>query len=166
MPECPIRRWSDLAARAIIRLDTSDYPLGYERLSTWIEEVIMQTNINHSQFSCANGDASNPRCAMPGWRRWIVAVATAPLFALGAFAQEGHTDRVAEPQVSGRTPQAGHVFVPESSKDKSSGFAHTTYVLRSADGNKPAALKTANPEGVAGTDGTSQLAETPASMGC
>ena len=127
----------------------------------------MQTNISHSNFKYATNDSTNPRCATPSYRRWIVVIATAPLFALGAFAQEGSTGMVSqEDAATGRTPQAGYVYVPESSKAKWSGFAHTTYVLRSADGNKPAALSATNPEGVAGPDATIHLAETPASMGC
>ena len=82
------------------------------------------------------------------------------------MAQEGSTQAVSSAQASERTPQAGKVYIPESSKQQAPGFAHTNYVLRSADGNKPAALTAESVEGVAGPLATVELAETPASMGC
>ena len=44
-------------------------------------------------------------------------------------------------QTSQRTPQAGSIFRPESSKPKPAGQVHTTYVLRSSDGTRPLVVK-------------------------
>jgi kumamolisin len=90
------------------------------------------------------------------------------LLVSGALAQESSTGVGAEPQLSPSTPQAGNFYVPESSKEKP-GFAHTTYVLRSPDGSKPAAQPRPTPEAaaaLAGPDATAEIAETPDSMGC
>ncbi len=102
------------------------------------------------------------------WQRLSLIVATASFLAGGAFAQEGNTGAAVEPQAaaSERTPQAGHVYVPQTTQDQRPGFAHTTYVLRSIDGTKPTALAAGSSEEVAGPNATSELAETPASMGC
>jgi len=102
---------------------------------------------------------------MKGLIRLLVSM-TVLLFASGALAQEGSTGGGAELQVSPRSPQAGNVYVPESSRTQSGLFAHTTYMLRSLDGSKPAALSTPNAAAVAGPLATTEVAETPASMGC
>jgi subtilase family serine protease len=106
--------------------------------------------------------------------RSLVVAASVVGLVLGAFAQEksGSTViREAQPEVSERTPQAGMIYRPESGKVQTPGFARTTYVLPSADGNKPAAMaaptmkaapNTISPEGVVLTE----VAETPQSLGC
>jgi subtilase family serine protease len=103
---------------------------------------------------------------MKGSIRVLVAI-TVLLFASGALAQEGSTGGGgAELQVSPRSPQAGNIYVPTSSRPQAGQFAHTTYVLRSPDGGKPAALSTPTAAAVAGPLSTTEVAETPASMGC
>jgi len=82
-----------------------------------------------------------------------------------ASAQEGSTGRASEQVLVPREPQAGKVFVPESDKAQS-GFAHTTYLLRSVDGGKPAPLTSPAPEGVNPSITYYQTAEYPSSMGC
>jgi subtilase family serine protease len=82
------------------------------------------------------------------------------------MAQDGSTQTAAAPQAIERTPQAGHVYIPDTSKEQAPGFAHTNYVLRSADGKMPAALTAEEAEGVVGPLATVELAETPASLGC
>src|SRR5258708_38448117 len=79
--------------------------------------------------------------------RIMVAVSTVVMFALAAMAQEapaGNTGRALPVPTSAPTPQAGHVYVPESSKARPEDVglrSHTTYVLHSLDGHKPAGLK-------------------------
>jgi hypothetical protein len=71
----------------------------------------------------------------------VVAVSVA-FSTLGALGQEaGGTKRALPATTSEATPQAGYVFVPESSKEQPAGRVHTTYILRSVDGNKPVGLK-------------------------
>jgi kumamolisin len=92
---------------------------------------------------------------------------TVLLFASGALAQEGSTGTGAEPQTSPRTPQAGSVYVPGSSRPQLG--PHTTYVLRSPDGTKPPAQLGPSAEAaaaLAGPQATTEIAETPDSMGC
>jgi subtilase family serine protease len=103
----------------------------------------------------------------------VLSLLVVTLFSVAAMAQAGSTGAVAEQQLVPRAAQAGNVFVPESSKDKPAGFAHTTYVLASEDGNKPAALSTpilrpgATPTGVTPDSLVLiQGPETPNSMGC
>jgi len=103
----------------------------------------------------------------------VLSLLVVTLFSVAAMAQAGSTGAVAEQQLVPRAPQAGTVLVPESSKDKPAGFAHTTYVLASEDGNKPAALSTpilrpgATPTGVTPDSLVLiQGPETPNSMGC
>jgi kumamolisin len=106
--------------------------------------------------------------------RSLVAVVSVFSIALGAGAQEasqGHTGRAMALQTSERTPQAGNLFVPESSKPQAAGRFHTTYVLRSADGNKPMVLRAPAPlnslsSNVIGPLSTVEEAETPQSLGC
>jgi kumamolisin len=107
--------------------------------------------------------------------RSMCVVVSVVLFALGALAQErsGSNGPAAERmEATEATPQAGQVYRPESGKDKGAGFAHTTYVVRSIDGSKPAGLRApmamgvmaqgVEPEAVTLTE----EAETPQSLGC
>jgi subtilase family serine protease len=103
----------------------------------------------------------------------VLGLVTVVLFAMAAIAQETSTGRVSQEELVPRTPQAGKVFVPDSSKEAPAGFAHTNYVLPSEDGNKPAALSTpiiklgATPTGVSPDSLVLiQGPETPNSMGC
>jgi kumamolisin len=99
----------------------------------------------------------------------IVVLVTSLLVASAVLAQQGSTGGGAEPQVSPPTPQTENVYVPQSSKQQLAGFAHTTYVLRSPDGGKPAGQLRPTPEAaaaLAGPDATTEIAETPDSMGC
>jgi len=85
------------------------------------------------------------------------------VLAAAAMAQEGSTGRASEQVLVPAAPQVGKVFSPDSDKAQP-GFAHTTYLLRSVDGNKPTAMST-----LAGIDplvALEQLPETPNSMGC
>ncbi len=97
---------------------------------------------------------------------------TVVLFAMAAIAQEGSTGRASQEQLVTRSPQAGNVFVPDSSKEAPAGFAHTNFVLASQDGKKPAPMSAPSAKlGAApsvGDDGLvlEQLYETPNSMGC
>src|SRR4051794_32192259 len=118
----------------------------------------MEPITNHLQSSWSKKTSRHSRLRTRVWSRyWIVAPATIICFSLGVFAQEansggaqeGSTRRAQDTDITpaaasagstDRTPQAGYVFVPESSKEQGSGFAHTTYVLRSTNGSKPAAL--------------------------
>jgi hypothetical protein len=100
------------------------------------------------------------------WRPWMTALVSVPLLALGAFAQNGSTGETVTSETTARSPQAGFVYVPDSSKPKAAGFARTTYVLRSVDGSKPSGLSAALSEQAVGPDATIEMAETPASMGC
>ena len=60
----------------------------------------------------------------------------------GALAQESSTTPAAGgPQISAPSPQAGPVYVPESSKPQPGSSAHTNYLLRSANGKKPAGVQ-------------------------
>jgi subtilase family serine protease len=95
----------------------------------------------------------------------VVAVSVA-LSTLGAVGQEaGGTKGVAAEAASEATPQAGYVFVPESSKEQP-GRVHTTYVLRSFDGKQPAGLTAPMSLGTVAPAGTTEEAETPQSLGC
>ena len=94
-------------------------------------------------------------------------MAVAVSLSLGAVAQVGSAGKPVEEQVGARSAQAGGVFVPESSKVQQALRAHTTYVVRSADGQKPMILSSPNEAGVAGPEvATTEEAETPQSMGC
>jgi len=139
----------------------------------------MEPTIDHSHAGWSSNKSENSRLGAQCWSRvWVVAIAV-PSLALGAFAQEGSTNSAANmnaassslagsSQVSERSPQAGHVLVPESSKEQPSGYAHTNYVLRSVDGKKATALRAGNTdlEDISGPEATTLVAETPASMGC
>src|SRR5258708_38570494 len=102
--------------------------------------------------------------------RIVVAVSTVVIFALAAMAQEaGNTRRTVQIPMSAPTPQAGHVYVPESSiaRPEDAGLrSHTTYVLHSADGNKPAGLKIPTPGSLSGPAGMMLMCETPPALGC
>ena len=87
---------------------------------------------------------------------------------LGALAQEapgGTTGKAVPVNASAATPQAGYIFVPESSKEQP-GRVHTTYVLHSLDGKKPAGFKAPMAMSSNAPAGTTEEAETPQSLGC
>ncbi len=86
--------------------------------------------------------------------------------ALGALAQNGSTGSAAPLNTSERTPQSGYIFVPNSSKEQPAGHVHTTYVLRSLDGNKPLVVSAPTSIGSNAPTGTIEEAETPQSLGC
>jgi len=94
-----------------------------------------------------------------------IAVVTVLLVSLTtlAVAQEGSTGRASQQVLVPRGPQNGKVFVPDSDRAEP-GFAHTTYMLHSVDGNKPTPLTSL--EGVNPEVTYEQTAETPNSMGC
>jgi len=86
---------------------------------------------------------------------------------VGAFGQEPGATRGGMPiSKSEATPQAGYAYVPESSKEQPAGRVHTTYVLRSTDGNKPSGLQAPMSLSTMGPLSTTQEAETPQSLGC
>ncbi|MGC1449685.1 MAG: hypothetical protein WA830_06555, partial [Candidatus Sulfotelmatobacter sp.] len=96
----------------------------------------------------------------------VVAVSVA-VSTLAALGQEAGGTKRALPTTTGEaTPQAGYVFVPESSKEQPAGRVHTTYVLRSADGNKPVGLNAPMALSTIAPLTTTQEAETPQSLGC
>src|SRR5690242_11491633 len=89
--------------------------------------------------------------------------------ALGAMAQEAPragTGLDMPVPTSERTPQSGYLFTPESSKEQPAGRLHTTYVLRSLDGNKPVVVNTPISMSSIAPTGTVEEAETPQSLGC
>ena len=88
------------------------------------------------------------------------------LSAMGALAQQGSTGSALPVSTSEATPQAGYVFMPESSKEQPTGRVHTTYVLHSNDGNKPVGLKAPTALSSLGPVATMLEAETPQSLGC
>ena len=95
----------------------------------------------------------------------VIAVSVA-FSTLGALGQEaGATKRTSPSATSEATPQAGYVFVPESSKEQP-GRVHTTYVLRSLDGKKPAGLTAPMSLSTNEPTGSIEEAETPQSLGC
>jgi len=122
---------------------------------------------------------------MPGKlsARTLVVAVSAFSLALGALAQEETSSvagRTVPPQtnevsqeISQPTPQAGKIFMPETSKAKD-GQVHTTYVLRSEDGVRPLVVHVPtylNPvtptlEGVEPLVTTTEEPETPQSLGC
>ena len=60
----------------------------------------------------------------------------------GASAQTAPTTPAdAAPQISAPSMQAGSVYIPESSKPQPGSSAHTNYLLRSANGKKPAGVQ-------------------------
>ena len=108
----------------------------------------------------------------------VIVVATVTLLAVSfttfAWAQEsaGREIKGASPQaVSPRTPQAGYIYTPESSIERPEDLglrAHTTYVVRSVDGNKPVGLVAPQSFQVSSSFSPDAIeeAETPASLGC
>ena len=104
-------------------------------------------------------------------KRLVVAVCAFSL-SLGAMAQEtsrGSGQPLAL-ETAAPTPQSGFIFRPESSKIKGD-LAHTTYVLRSADGNKPLVARAPGALEPAALNSISplaniQMAESPQSLGC
>jgi len=90
-------------------------------------------------------------------------------FALGAMAQEApraSTGQALPLPTTERTPQSGSLFTPESSKEQPAGRVHTTYVLRSLDGNQPVVVHTPTSLSSIAPSGTVEEAETPQSLGC
>ena len=67
---------------------------------------------------------------------------------------------------SERTPQSGYLYTPQSSKEQPAGLVHTTYVLRSLDGNQPVVVHTPTSLSSIAPSGTVEEAETPQSLGC
>ncbi len=60
----------------------------------------------------------------------------------GVVAQQASTGpATGGPQISAPSAQAGSVYVPESSKPQPGSSAHTNYLLRSANGKKPAGVQ-------------------------
>ncbi len=94
---------------------------------------------------------------------------TAVLAVFGAAAQHvqasGAKAAEATQLTSAPGPQWGQLFKPESSQPQAPGRAHTNYVLRSKDGNRPAALKAFADDVTGGPDATVETAETPCSLG-
>ena len=79
----------------------------------------------------------------------------------------GSTGQVSQPaQDSVPTPQNGHIYIPGSSREQPEGHAHTTLVMYSTDGNKPARLEPPFDQEIPGPLGTVQMFETPSSLGC
>jgi len=104
-----------------------------------------------------------------------VTVVVAVFLSMGAAAQKlpaGAAARAPRAEASPRTPQSGHVFVPQSSIERSEDAGlrfHTNYVFHSADGSKPTGLSA--PQSLAGLSSgispdTIEEAETPNSLGC
>ena len=103
----------------------------------------------------------------------VLGLVTLALFAVAVMAQQGSTGTVSQQELVPRATQAGHVFLPESSKQQPAGFAHTNYVLSSVDGNKPAPMSAPTVRAIVSpsdvnpaTIALTQMAETPNSMGC
>lgn len=96
----------------------------------------------------------------------VLGLGAVALLAVGAVAQVSSAGRVAQEQTSARTAQAGKVFIPESSKEQPSMYAHTTYVLHSVDGMKPTVMSSPQAMQAAGPLTLTQTLETPNSMGC
>ena len=94
-----------------------------------------------------------------------VSVVCSALGALAQAPQNGGTGRAVPAMSSEATPQAGYVFRPETGKELA-GHAHTTYLLRSLDGNKPVGLKAPMAMSTIAPAGTTEEAETPQSLGC
>ncbi len=72
-------------------------------------------------------------------------------------------------QDSAPTPQSGHVYIPESSKEHPGDAGvrvHTTYVMYSLDGSSPVRLDSPAAMEVAGPLSTVEMPETPQSLGC
>src|SRR5579864_5084076 len=90
-------------------------------------------------------------------------------FALGAMAQEApraSTGQALPLPTTERTPQSGSLFTPASSKEQPAGRVHTTYVLRSLDGNQPVVVHTPTSLSSIAPSGTVEEAVTPQSLGC
>jgi kumamolisin len=98
--------------------------------------------------------------------RQLVVAMSAALFAIGAQAQQGGTGGATPAIVGERTPQAGHIYMPESSKEQPAGRVHTTYVLHSLDGLKPTVLKAPMALNTVTPGVTTEEPETPQSLGC
>jgi kumamolisin len=97
------------------------------------------------------------------------AVAVVVCSTLGVMAQEapgGSTGRAVPSVSSEATPQSGYVFMPENSKEQPAGRVHTTYVLHSADGKKPAGMSAPTAMSTITPAGNTEEAETPQSLGC
>lgn len=88
------------------------------------------------------------------WPISIMVLLAALFVTRGALAQQANTgpapgDRA--PQISAPSPQAGSVYVPESSKPQPGSSAHTNYLLRSANGKKPVGVKAPSEGAFGGT---------------
>lgn len=100
-------------------------------------------------------------------------VATALFLALSAVAQEGAANpgrgsRDVE-QAAPKAPQVGYLYTPSSSIDRPEDAGvrfHTNYVLHSTDGVKPTVLRKPTPMAVSPNVTTTEVPETPDSMGC
>lgn len=109
-----------------------------------------------------------------------IVVVMMALFAQDALAQSPSAGPgTGAPQLSAPSPQAGSVYVPDSSRPQPGAFAHTNLLLRAVNGGKPAGLQAPSQSAFGGpltsaapADGAEpnitliQEAETPASMGC
>jgi kumamolisin len=113
-------------------------------------------------------------CGFPA--RLSAAMAAAVILIISTYAsaqyQASGPKSGTQPQASPRTPQAGYVYTPASDMSLATNDvglrAHTTYLVRSADGSKPkglAAPQSMRTNSTLSTD-TIEEAETPASMGC
>jgi subtilase family serine protease len=110
----------------------------------------------------------------------VMTAMTALFVARDALAQQASTGSGTGPQISARSQQAGFAYVPPSSQPRPGLFAHTNYVLRTVTGGKPAGVLAPSADAFGGklstlappSDGAgpnitlTQMAETPASMGC
>ncbi|MGC2108720.1 MAG: hypothetical protein WA655_04340 [Candidatus Korobacteraceae bacterium] len=102
----------------------------------------------------------------------IATLATVILFALGMLAQgarDTSQDTSLPEQTGLRTPQAGHVYIPESSIQRPEDLglrAHTNIVLFSLDGVRPLVLRQPSDAQSVINDSSVSVPETPASLGC
>jgi hypothetical protein len=84
-----------------------------------------------------------------------IMVLLATLFVVrGALAQQAGTGPAPGgpgPQISTPSPQTGSVYVPNSSQPQPGSSAHTNYLLRSADGKKPAGVRAPSEGAFGGT---------------
>jgi len=88
------------------------------------------------------------------WSISIMVLLTALFVARGTLAQQASTEPAPggpAPQISTPSPQAGSVYVPESSQPQPGSSAHTNYLLRSANGKKPVGVKAPSEDAFGGT---------------
>jgi len=97
----------------------------------------------------------------------VLLAGTVMFSTLAVWGQEPGSTRGAPAVIrSEATPQAGHIFVPETSRDQGSGKVHTTYILRSNDGTRPIGLKAPIALFTNTPASNIQEPETPQSLGC